>query len=95
MFLKDISKVRSKTYIFTFKPMKAEDDIFLDGIKKVVKNINKEVKDKKFQLRLSYTPSKPLARFAWKYSGQPGGKRKIKLEDAETVDVYVHRKVTK
>lgn len=103
MFLKDIHKVRAKTYLFTVKPMREEDDIFLDGAKNLVKNLNKVIRDQAkskgrkhdYQFRLSYTPSKPLPRFAWKYEDQPGGKRKIKLEDAATVDVYVHRRAVK
>jgi hypothetical protein len=100
MFIRDIQKVRSKSYLFTIKPMREEDDIFLAGAKKIVKGLNKEIRSEakakgrlpKVQYRLSFTPGQPLPRFRWKYEGQPGGKRKIKLEDAATVDVYVHRK---
>ena len=77
--------------------------MFLMGAKKLVKNLNKEVRDQAkgegrkygYQFRLSYTPGKPLPRFRWKYQDQPGGKRRIRLEDAATVDVYVHRRIVK
>lgn len=100
MFLKDIKKLRSKSYLFTVKPMREEDDIFLAGAKKMVRDLNKEIRDAakakgrkaKVQYRLSYTPGPVQARFRWKYEDQPGNRRRIRLEDAQSVDVYVHRR---
>jgi hypothetical protein len=92
MFIRPIDKTRNKSYMGTIRPMQADDDVFLKGVRRFVGGLNAGLKDTgaSYKFRVSLTPSKPHKRFAWKYNNNHSP-RKIRIEDAETVDVYVHK----
>ncbi len=89
MRFKKIDGKRAKSYLFTFRPMNPQDDQFVQGARRLVRGLNQA--EGRSIYRLSMTPSKPRKEFAWKYKNKHSP-RKVRIEDATTVDVYVHRK---
>lgn len=93
MFRKDIGRERKKTYLGTIKPMRPDDDVFLLGAKELVKGINQGLRDggAGYRFRISMTPGKVNPAYAWKYQNKHSP-RKVRIEDAATVDVYIHKR---
>lgn len=84
-----MSRRRSKKFFFRYRPNVPSDDYKLDNIREHVKTVNAELKSAGSDLRYKVllTPG-PVARaYAWKYENKH--KRKVRLEDAKYVSVYV------
>jgi hypothetical protein len=66
----------------SFDPMRRKHDAWIDGVRAAARAINRAGG----KAKLTYRPTECRPKFRWKYLEH---KRKLRLEDAAAVDVYL------
>jgi hypothetical protein len=83
------------TYFTTIRPDSRDDAAYLDGVREVIQKINSGLRRSAPRYSIALSPRKgKLTTHDWKYQNRFSKGKRIRIEDAERVDVYLTRRPT-
>lgn len=79
---------KAPTYVCTIDPMSLADAGRVDGIRRAIRHVNRQISPRGVAYRVALSPRSVKPQFRWKYDNKHRPKR-VRMEDAAVADVYV------